>query len=138
MSVPSWERNESKVEFIDNARKLYEHTLKYTKKFPKSATFLVTRDIVEFAMIVFKNVISANKIYVKTEGDLAQRRYLLNEVLGNLSSLDAFIPIVKDIYGVQLSDFGWVEWGRLISKEQELVKGVMRSDEKKFTSINAE
>ncbi len=131
MSVPSWKRNESSVQFIDTARELYEHTLRYCRKFPKSAMFFVTKDIVEASKAVFSDVLAANRIYPKTIGDIAQRRAKLYDALGGLSALDAIIPIAKDIYGLKdISDYGWLHWGELIVKEGNLIKKVMASDEK--------
>ena len=131
MSVPAWKRNESAVQYVDTARELYEHTLRYCRKFPKSATFLVTKDVVDAAKSVFVNVLGANRIYPKTEGDRAQRRGKLYDALGGLAALDAIIPIAKDLYGLkEISDYGWVHWGELIAKEGNLIKKVMASDEK--------
>ena len=131
MSVPSWRRNESAVQYVDTARELYEHTLRYCRKFPKSAMFFITKDVVECAKSVLLNVLSANKIYVKTEGDRAQRRAMLQAACGELSTLDAIIPIAKDIFGLKdVPDYGWLHWGELILKEGNLIKKVMASDEK--------
>ena len=130
MSVPSWKRNESAIEYVNTARELYEHTLRYVRKFPKSAMFLITKDIVECAKIVFKGVLCANRIFVKTDGDKAQRRAILNDVVGNLATMDALIPIAKDLYDTLVSDYGWLHWGELLVKETNLVKKVMASDEK--------
>ena len=131
MSVPSWKRNESAVQYVDTARELYEHTLRYCRKFPKSATFLVTKDVVDAAKGVFTNVLAANRIYPKTEGDRAQRRAKLFDALGGLAALDAIIPIAKDIFGLKdVSDYGWAHWGELIVKEGNLIKKVMASDER--------
>ena len=45
MSVYVSKRNESKVEFLETAKKLSAHTLTYCLKAPKRLTFFLTKDI---------------------------------------------------------------------------------------------
>lgn len=45
MSVPKPQRNESEMEFLYNARKLLEFTLRRSKKIPKRFTFTLTKDM---------------------------------------------------------------------------------------------
>lgn len=53
MSVYVSKRNESKVQFLETARKLSAHTLTYCLKSPKRLTFFLTKDICELARKVY-------------------------------------------------------------------------------------
>lgn len=125
------ERNESKILYIDNARELVIHTIKYGKKFPKSAMFFVTKDIADTSREIYKEVVSANAIFPKTPQDIEKRADRLKHALGLIDSLDCFIGIAKDLCSsTNISDYGWVHWGELMVKETNLIKKVLQSDEK--------
>lgn len=138
MSVPTYNRNESKVQFIDTARELVEHTLKYVHKLPKRATFYLSIRIFDYSAKVYESVVSANEYYPTTSLDIEQRKILFKQAQGYLSSLDYFLGLAKDSYGGLknekgnpiISEYGWVHWGELIKKEKSLIKSVLSSDSK--------
>lgn len=145
MSVPTWRRRESKAIYLDNARELVVFTLKFTKKFPKSATFYITTSIMESAKNVYKYCATANNRFPKTLEDVEYRKKYLYDALGELDSMDYNISIAIDAYSISTkddiiceiksSDYSWAYWGELIYKERELIKGVIESD-KKVLSVN--
>lgn len=141
MSVPTWKRNESKVEYIDTARELVVRTLKGVRKFPKSATFIISNDIINSANNVFKYVITCQNCFPKSKEDIAFRKNFLVQALGELDNLDCKISIAIDLYTttqeqenkceIKMSDYSWATWGELIYKERNLIKKILESDEKR-------
>lgn len=149
MSVPSWKRKESKILYLDNARELVVFTLRFMKKFPKSATFYIATPIMESAINIYKYCATANNRFPKSIKDFEYRKKYLYDALGELDSMDCNISIAIDSYSIstkdneitcniQSSDFSWAYWGELIYKERELIKGVIESDNEKKKGIKGE
>ena len=126
------DRVETKVQFVDTARELAVHTLHYAKKFPKSAMFLITKDIVDLSKEIYKSVVCANVFFpIQTETDVAERYKLFKHALGCIETLDSLLGIARDDYGsADISDYGWVHWGELMKSEENLIKKVLSSDRK--------
>lgn len=53
-------RKPSSIQFIDTARELVVHAMRYAKKFPKSLMFFITKDIIDESRNVYKEVVKAN------------------------------------------------------------------------------
>ena len=139
MSVIKAFRQESKIQFIDTARELVVHTLTYCKKFPKSAMFLMTKDIAELAKNIYIQVVSANVIFPNSETDIEERKKHFDQALGYIDSLDCFLGIAKDSYtsneeGKKISDYGWIHWGELLENEKNLIKKVLSADSKRISA----
>ena len=140
MSVRVNQRSLSKIQFIDTARELVVHTITYARKFPKSAMFFITKDIVDTARAVYKNVLAANAVYPRKTLDVEIRYKHLQAAIGELHQIDALLGIAKSLFPVPIADkdgkvkgvteYGWVHWGKLIITEENLVKKVIQSDEK--------
>lgn len=138
MSVPTWRRNESKVQYLDTARELVVHSIKMIRKFPKSARFIISNDIMKSANEVFRHVTNCNACFPKSYEDIRHRRYELIQAQGELDTLDCFISIAIDAYSIQTdkgldceiksSDYSWAYWGELIFKERNLIAKVLESD----------
>lgn len=124
------QRRTSSIQYVDTARELAVHTIQYGRKFPKSAMFLIVKDIVDSARKVYTEVVIANSCYPKSLDDVAFRATHLREAKGNLEALDGLLSMAKVIFQADISDYGWLHWGDLINKEMSLIKGVMTSDAK--------
>lgn len=147
MSVPTWKRRESPVLFIDNARDLVVHTLSCVRKFPKSSRIFIANDIMKLANDCYTYVVTANsRGKIKTIDDLNFRKQQFALALGCLESLDCKIGIAYETYTIKVdeekykneisdSDYFWVHWGELISKEEALIHKVLASDEKSLENI---
>ncbi len=147
MSVPTWKRRDSSILFIDNARDLVVHTLSCVRKFPKSSRIFIANDIMQLANNCYTYVVSANsRGKVKNQTDLNFRKQQFSLALGCLESLDCKIGIAYETYTIKVdddkytneisnSDYFWVHWGELISKEESLIHKVLASDEKALENI---
>ena len=74
MSVYVSKRNESKVQFLETARKLSAHTLTYCLKAPKRLTFFLTKDICALARKVYYEANQANLIIPRNKIEAQNRR----------------------------------------------------------------
>lgn len=128
MSVPVYKRNLCKVQFIDTARELVVHSLTYCRHFPKSMMFTITKDILDLSKNIYRCVVRANKWYPNSKHNIQVREKYFREALGDLSTLDCFIGIAIDTDSIKLTDYGWVQWGKLIEYETNLIKRVLQSD----------
>lgn len=138
MSVPTWKRRESKVLYLDTARQLCEFTLKFMKKFPKSATFYIAQPIMQSALNVYKYCSTANARFIKNESDIAFRKDQLTLALGELDSMDCNISIAINAYSIstkenqyceiESSEYSWTHWGELIYSERSLIIKLLESD----------
>lgn len=124
-------RKPSSVQFVETARELVVHAIRYTRKFPKSAMLLITKDIVDESRTVYKEVLKANSIKPQSKGDVSFRQKHFYEALGALNALDALLSIAVDIVTAStISEYGWTHWGELILNERKLLKGIISSDRK--------
>lgn len=124
------QRRLSSIQYIDTARELVIHTIKYAKKFPKSAMFLIIKDIVDTAREIYKEVVKANSCYPRSKDDVSFRYGHLLEAKGAVDDLDGLLSIAKELFEADISEYGWLHWGDLINKEMNLIKGVISSDMK--------
>lgn len=146
MSVPTWKRNESKVQFLDTAFHLVEFTLTHMKKFPKSATFYICVPVMENARNIYKYCCTANARFPKCEEDIKFRKDQLNLALGELDSMDASLTIAFNAYSISLRNDSkesvrftsneLTEWGELIHSERNLIIKLLESDAKRDFSKN--
>lgn len=148
MSVPTWRRRESSILYLDTARELVAFTLRFMKKFPKSATFYIANPIMESARNVYKYCATANNRFPKAKEDFEYRKKYLYDALGELDAMDNNISIAIEAYSISTkdettceivsSDFSWAYWGDLIYRERGLIKKVIDSDNTKRNGIKAE
>ena len=89
MSVYVSKRNESKVEFLETARKLSAHTLTYCLKAPKRLTFFLTKDICALA----RRVNTANEIIPRNKIELQNRRTHFQLALAACENME--IPLAE-------------------------------------------
>ena len=141
MSVYVSRRNESKVQFLEIAKKLSAHTLTYCLKSPKRLTFFLTKDICALARKVYYEANTANVINVNNRIDAQNRRMHFQLALAAcenmelpLAELKARLEMNKEEYK-NWSDFAFQEWGRLLLEEEKLLKNIMKLELEKYKDI---
>ena len=141
MSVYVSQRNVSKVQFLETARKLSAHTLTYCLKSPKRLTFFLTNDICHLARKVYYEANIANGINPRNKIEVQNRRTHFQLALAAcenmeipLSELKARLELNPKEY-VKWKDFAFQEWGRLLLEEQKLLRAVMESDLERYKNI---
>lgn len=93
MSVYVSKRNESKVEFLETAKKLSAHTLTYCLKAPKRLTFFLTKDICALARRVYYEANTANGILPRNRIETQNRRTHFQLALSACENME--IPLAE-------------------------------------------
>ena len=83
MSVPSYKRRLSPVQYIAKAQELLRITVKNCEKFPKRYTFFGVQKAYEYAQNIVDNCIRANMTSLQTEPE--RRMNYLNGALRELA-----------------------------------------------------
>ena len=135
MATKVRDRNPSPIQFIETMRQLIIHTDQYLAKLPKNARFTKTVPLSQMMWKAGSFVITANGIKVKNEQDYLLRREMFQKALGAVNSLDFHLSILIDTenYHSLISEFGWENWGKLISEERRLILGIIAKDEEKYS-----
>ena len=139
--VPKSHRTVSSVEYVDNAARVYEMTVRLCVRLPKRWANLVTSRMAGHAESLLFHAKAANSIYVTCPVDAGLRRAHLQQAFCHAQGLSSLADMVYAMQPVRTTESGTVkdcipeatfaEWVRRISAEFELLKGVMRSDAKR-------
>ena len=132
MSVKVADRKESHVQFITTAGELLKHTTSNCLKFPKRMTFYCLIKLVDTAQNIYRDLIYANSLYLFTEEHAKKRKELFEKSLGYLDFLSSMLNIAI-VYVPNTKETVWSKWTKLIDREKDLIKAVMKSDEKRQT-----
>ncbi len=130
MSVKVADRKESHVQFITTAGELLKHTTSNCLKFPKRITFFISTDLVKTAQDIYRDLVYANSLYLFTKEHAVKRKELFEKALGYLEYLSSMLNVAI-IYVPNTKSTVWNKWSELISKERQLIKKVIESDEKR-------
>ena len=130
MSVKVADRKESHVQFITTAGELLKHTTSNCLKFPKRMTFYCSIKLVDTAQNIYRDLIYANSLYLFTDEHAKKRKELFEKSLGYLDFLSSMLNI-EIVYVPNTKETVWSKWTKLIDREKDLIKAVMKSDEKR-------
>mgnify|MGYP001146655223 CR=1 FL=1 len=128
--VPKNKRNESRLEFLDNAYNLQLEMIRTCSKFPKRYMFFFTQNLVKLATSCHENVKSANTIFPTNKEELQIRTNYLNNSLCDLYNLLSQLSIANKL--TEISEHKLKTILEMIDKEIPLIKGLKNSDKKKF------
>lgn len=145
MSVYASQRSEARVEYIRVAQELAVYSLKQTKKFPKSFRFSLTNEIVKLAMEIHEYALRGNSIFVHkamSDMEFQLRQEYLTKARSALFALSSLLTITfalvlegNNFLGdKQQSSRIFKEWATLINREAALIKGVIKSDNRRYES----
>lgn len=117
MSVYVSKRNESKVQFLETAKKLSAHTLTYCLKSPKRLTFFLTKDICALSRKVYYEANTANCIVPRNKQDVQNRRMHFQLALSACENMELPLSELKARLELnpkenkEWSEFAFKEWG---------------------------
>lgn len=129
MSVESYKRKQSKMEFITTALDLVMCSKCYGEKIGKRHSWLGVQQVFDYAMQLHHNIIMANSFNPKT--DYTERTLYFKNALGYLNCISSGISILKEFTKKDknvLKESQWEHWGILIATERKLIKGIMEYD----------
>lgn len=133
MSVLKNKRKESNLEFLHTARELQIYSLRRCTGFPKRFTFTINNVIADLATQVHMKVKHANSIYPTNQHEAQLRRDNLIDAKALLQDLVAEIEVAAEMFGVDGNILN--DWMALIWKENELIKGLMKSDKERYKTL---
>lgn len=131
MSVKVADRKESHVQFITTAGELLKHTTSNCLKFPKRITFFISTDLVKTAQEIYRDLVYANSLYLFTKEHAVKRKELFEKSLGYLDYLSSMLNVAI-VYVPNTKEVVWSKWTKLIDREKDLIKAVIKSDEKRL------
>lgn len=152
MSVPKYKRDTAPAEFVRTASRLEAFTGKMCTRLPKRWAFTRTRYITDCANDILDHVVRANAIWATTSEEVAQRMWHLTEAYAACYTLLRKIDMIEEEMPVRVMDCvnpdgttykteqacltpGLIkQWTELVTNEMKLIKGVIRSDRKRFTA----
>ena len=133
MSVIKSQRNESEMEFVNNARKLQIHTIKKCVNFPKRYTFYVSQPIANCATRIYEDVKCANSLYPTNQHEVQMRRDYLLRANSELNSLVSQIEVAQELFGIDGDAMKF--WMDIIEFEIRLVKGTLKKDRERYKDL---
>lgn len=149
MSVPVGERMISSTEFIYTASESYKLALRVCLTIPKRYTYLIGMPLLEKTRQLCEYTCRANCIFpIKYYGDFINRRKFLYDAKGLCISLICDISNLvwlkqstrngenPPLAAIRNSDL--LSWSKLLSKENDLIERVIRSDERKYKSLQTQ
>ena len=134
MSVIKSKRKVSEMEFLMNARRLQVYTVqKCVSVIPKRYTFYLGEEIALCARRIYGGVKKGNSIYPTNAHEVQLRRDYFLRALADLQDLVSQIEVANEI--IRFDDKVLHEWAALISKEMELVTGVLKRDKERYKNL---
>ena len=132
-------RKESKVEFIETARKLEIMTITKVKHFPRRYSNFRKR-LGDYSINIYNNCKLANSAFIKTEKDIEKREKYFLKALDNLYILSSQLDIVKELNlcGKTFTAYAWKSWFYYILQEIKLIKAVLESDKQRIEKKTGE
>ncbi|MDO4807731.1 MAG: hypothetical protein Q4A07_10835 [Coriobacteriales bacterium] len=141
--VPKSKRGQSSVEYVWQAQLLFHQMFELALRLPKRWTFYLSERMVDHAEKVLHHAKSANSIYVSCAVDAQLRRMHLQQAYCHAQTLSSLVDEVYKLAPVKATgDDGalrpavtqarFCELIGCLSKEFELLKGVMKSDMRRW------
>lgn len=122
------------MEYVDNAYKLQIFTLRRTAHFPKRYQRRIGNDIEESASLIHACAVRAEENKdIFDEEQFSIRRTNLRKAFNECAVLVARIKVADDVFGIP---YNYVEeWMEYIDKEQKVLIGVIRSDNRRRSRV---
>ena len=133
MSVLRGDRNESKMQFLFNARELQIYTIRKCVNFPKRYTFYVSQQIANSATRVYECVKKGNSIYPLNKHEAQMRRDYFHEANAELQSLISQIEVAKELFEIEAKTME--HWLGYIDDEIRLLKALMKTERERYKDL---
>jgi len=138
MSVPYWKRGKQNFGVLTKAMDLAVHTVELCgneKNFPKKYRWMLTQEIVKYALKIVTHIREANSINVQNQRDLGTRRALQVEAYGEC---EALLTLVEVAYGyLNLESLSIEHWTGMIVDVEDGISAWRKSDRERYKNIHA-
>lgn len=133
MSVPKAKRDESKVEFLYQARQLQLYTIRKCVGFPKRYTFYVGQPIANCATRIHEDVKRGNSIYPVNAHEAEQRISYFIDARAELYNLTSLVEVAAELFGIE--EKALRHWMSLVNTELNLVTAVIKADRVRYKNL---
>ena len=135
MSVKKRDRETSKAQFIETARKLEIFALRFcVSQIPKRYSFYIGQPLVKLAVDIHTHTIEANSLYPTNRHEAQIRRDRFNDVKAELHALISQVGVLLEMFD-NVNKSKVEEWMKMIKYEIDLIKGVMNSDKERAKKL---
>lgn len=135
MSVLVSNRRESGMEFLKNARDIEEVFIDLRINKPKRYTFFFDK-LLDIAIDLLSEVKAGNSIYPENKDEVGMRQQHYKEAIAHCQILVSQIEVIHHKLKDDGLSIGQVQQlSEMIDNEIKLLKGVIRTDKKKYHSL---
>lgn len=124
MSVPTWKRQQSKMEYVINARNLVKYITERCLKLPKRITFFISTKLVDASHKLYIDVLYIQSLYSKTEEHGKKRLELIEESIALLNYLSSMLDVLYIYTEGKMTNKQFETLSNMIEKEIVLLKGL--------------
>ena len=135
MSVLQGKRQESKVQFLETARKLEVYTLQHCVKFPKRYAQTITNNIVNLSISIYNELKSANSIFPTNKEEAQIRKNCFIKANCDLQALISQLEIARSVLNDTVSVSVWCSWLELMEQEAKLISAVKKADKERYKTL---
>lgn len=124
MSVPTWKRQQSKMEYVINARNLVKYITERCLKLPKRITFFISTKLVDASHKLYIDILYIQSLYSKTEEHSKKRLELIEESIALLNYLSSMLDVLYIYTEGKMTNKQFETLSNMIEKEIVLLKGL--------------
>lgn len=137
MSVVKSKRGEGRLLVITKTSELATYTIQVCsneKNFPKRYRWCITSKIVDAAIEISNNAVSANSVYVKDDADFKLRKQYQTKALASTYALLSMIDVAYRAFGIETSRIE--HWTRLIVEVQTMLRNWKKADLERYKTLD--
>lgn len=124
MSVPTWKRQQSKMEYVINAKNIVKYITERCLKLPKRLTFFMSTKLVDASHKLYIGVLYIQSLYSKTEEHSKKRLELIEESIALLNYLCSMLDVLYIYTEGKMTDKQFEILSNMLEKEIILLKGL--------------
>lgn len=137
MSVPTYERKESRLEYEQNCLKLLKTTYSKSIRFSKRETQLVVDPLVTAVRDLYAVVLHYKSLYCRKERAIIEERLSITvDVIGRCEYIHALLNIAYERNPKKFSDSQWSYWSALVDTEIKLFEGLKKKVSEELKRFN--
>lgn len=124
-----------RLAFLKKMGELHRYSFQKIGHAPDDCFMYQSQNIESFVSAALADVVLANKKEPENKGEYEDRRKHLQSAVKNLNSLQTPLLSLWNVCFESLSENVMDEWAGLINEEIALLEGLLKSDEKRFKSL---
>lgn len=93
MAVPASKRETPQLQYVTTARRLAREVFRVADRYPSKQWAKMGRSMCDDASMALRNALMVDAIFLRSEGDLARERELIEGALGYLAHLEVMLDL---------------------------------------------